>query len=467
MTWHWKELLPVDRFSVRASQYITDLDRTVLTLLYQPLIGAVAHSLYMTLLAQLEKDEYWSEELTHRQLMTMLGVSLKVIYEERKKLEGIGLLRTFKREEAGDTIYLYELVPPMTPEQFFSNDVLSVFLFNRVGKTQYVRLRDRFTLSALDRESYTELTHSFDEVFTSLKHSEIVSNLQSETGHVLTIDENKEIISKSENDLTFTYEHFDFSLLEANIPKSFLQNGRLSDEEREFIGKLAFVYQIEPLEMSDLVAQVLVHSDELDRDLLRKKVQEWYKFEHGSSPPALGLRTHPEPYRTMTDKKIETEEDRVIHFYETTPPLTLLEIRSVGAQVAPADAKVVESLLLDYKLLPGVANVLIDFVLYTNDMKLPKALVHKIAGHWSRKKIKTVKEAMQLALAEQKREVPAKKTAARSKNRRPLPKWLIQEMEKENAEKGMEEVTQAPFTGDKSYEQMLEELKQLKAKRKR
>lgn len=476
MTWHWKQLLPVDRFSVRASSYVTEIDRLVLTLLYQPLIGAVAHSLYMTLLAQLEKDTYWSEEQTHRQLMTMLGVSLQVIYEERKKLEGIGLLKTFKRTQSDETEYVYELIPPMSPKQFFTNDVLSVYLYNRVGKSHYLQLRERFTLHSFDEETYTELTYAFDEVFTSLKHSEMVTNLQSEKGNALMIDEGKEVISKEEGkDLSFTYEQFDFELLEASLAKSIMPRGGLTPEHKDIIGKLAFVYKVEPLEMSDLIAQVLVQSDELDVNALRKKVQDWYKFEHGTTPPSLGLKTHPEMYRTTANKKLETEEERTIHFYETTSPLTLLEIRSVGAQVAPADMKVVESLLIDYKLLPGVANVLIDFVLYNNDLKLPKALVHKIAGHWSRKKIKTVKEAMELALSERKKEQQTNKTSYKQSRNRvvrqdTLPKWLIEEMEKENNNSKQETLVKEDKKDDKeekSFEEMLEELKKLKEKRKR
>ncbi len=479
VTWLWKELLPVDQFSVRMSQYITEIDRLTLTILYQPLIGAVAHSLYMTLLAQLERDEYWGAAQTHRQLMLMLGVSLEVIYEERKKLEAIGLLKTFKRNDEGEAAYVYELQPPMTPKQFFENDVLGVYLFNRVGKTHYLQLRERFTLAAVKREEYTELTHAFDEVFTSLKHSEMVSNLQSETGNALQIEPDQEVVSSGgsdQADLLFMHQQFDFPLLEASLAKSVIPKGGLSAEAKQLIGRLAFVYQIEPLAMSDLVEQVLLHTEELDPEALRKKVQDWYKIEQGTTPPALGLRTQPENHRTMGNRKPETEEERAIQFYEMTPPLTLLEIRSVGAQVAPADIKVIESLILDYKLLPGVVNVLIDFVLYSNDMKLPKALIHKIAGHWARKKVKTVQEAMKLALSEQKKEEAAtNKNSYRSVQKQPrrdeLPQWLIAEKEKEKDEAGKQKERQqqeqpaSSSEQEKSFEQMLEELKKIKERK--
>jgi len=482
MTWHWKELLPVDRFTVRTSQYVTEMDRFTLTLLYQPLIGAVAHSLYVTFLSQLEKDQFWSEEQTHRQLMLLLGAPLEVIFEERKKLEGIGLLKTFKRkEEDGETTYLYEVQPPMTPKQFFENDVLSVYLFNRLGKTHYRQLRERFTLDKVTHDDYTELTYAFDEVFASLHHSEMVSNLKSETGNALRGDPQKEVISTQSEELSFQFQNFDFDLLEKSLSSFIVPQEVLTKDVKTLIGRLAFVYRIEPLEMTSIIQQTLLHDDQLNVLEFRKKVQEWYKIEHGNEPPGIGLQQHPVKHQSMNGKEPVTEEERTIKFYETTPPLTLLEIRSDGAKVAAADVKIVESLILDHQLLPGVANVLLDFMLWSQDMKLSKALIDKIAGHWARKKVQTVKEAMQLAMQEQRKTneqqvkksaVPYNKQATRRKQqpkRDKLPKWLLAEKQKENqgteAIEKQEAKTNQGKSGEMSFEQMLEERRKNKAKK--
>ncbi|GAE34097.1 replication initiation and membrane attachment family protein [Halalkalibacter akibai] len=476
MTWHWKELLPVDRFTIRTSQYVTEIDRLTLTLLYQPLIGAVAHSLYITFLSQLQKDQFWSEEQTHRQLMLLLGAPLEVIYEERKKLEGIGLLKTYKRKDAsGESTYLYEVLPPMTPKQFFENDVLSVYLFNRLGKTHYRQLRERFTLDKLEHEEYTELTYAFDEVFASLHHSEMVSNLKSETGNALKVDSHKQLVESEKQEFTFLHQQFDFDLLEKSLASFIVPAEVLTDEVKTLIGRLAFVYRIEPLEMTSILQQSLLHDDKLNVNELRKKVQEWYKIEHSNEPPGLGLQQHPIQYQELHGKEPATEEERAIKFYETTPPLTLLEIRADGAKVAAADAKIVESLIVDHQLLPGVANVLIDFILWSQDMKLAKALIDKIAAHWSRKKVKTVKEAMQLAVQEQKKasEQPKKQSTFNKSTRQKqqpkrdkLPKWLLAEKEKQKVES---QETKAPVqqtqNGEKSFEEMLAERRRNKEQR--
>ncbi|MCD8501096.1 MAG: hypothetical protein LRY71_04710 [Bacillaceae bacterium] len=87
MTLHWMHLVPGDFYLVRTTGSINDFDKKIVTLLYQPLIGAVAHSLYLSLLSELEGDCFTSQKITHRTLMTMMNLPLDRIYEERKKLE--------------------------------------------------------------------------------------------------------------------------------------------------------------------------------------------------------------------------------------------------------------------------------------------------------------------------------------------------------------------------------------------
>lgn len=477
MSWHWRELLPVDRYSVRTADYLTDMDQKVMVLLYQPLIGTVANGLYTTLWAHLERDQWVSSEQTHRQLMLMTELSLAEIFEERKKLEGIGLLKSYRQKGDSESRYLYELQPPMTPKQFFENDVLSVYLFNRLGKTQFRELRNRFSVDAVPLSEFTELTYSFDEVYTSLHHSEMVSNLRSETGEALASHTNKTILSRHEKQ-GFSFEAFDMELMKHSLSSFVVPDQAITRDVEETIIRLAFVYRIDPLEMSKIVSQAVGPDERVDLEQLRRKAQDWYRLEYGSNPPGLGLRTHPIDQRTMNQKEAKTDEEKIILFYEETPPLRLLELRSEGAQVAPADAKIVEGLILDYQLLPGVANVLLDYVLYQYDMKLSKPLVHKIAGHWSRKKVKLVHEAMQLAKQEKQSKTEAsqsgtyssqKQQGKRNRKKDKLPKWLLEEKQSQEQAKAeaasaseMKPVNNEEQQSKQSFESMLEELRRSK-----
>lgn len=74
---HWKQLLPVDRYLVKMNGLLQDFDRKVLTLLYQPLLGAKCYALYMTLWSELEQDRIWSRETTHHGLMSLMQSNLR------------------------------------------------------------------------------------------------------------------------------------------------------------------------------------------------------------------------------------------------------------------------------------------------------------------------------------------------------------------------------------------------------
>lgn len=421
MSMFWKQLLPIDQYTVRAADFLTDLDEKVLTLLYQPLISSVAYSLYMTLWNQLEKDALTSKPFTHRELMTMMHLPLNEIYRARQKLEGIGLLKTYEKKGEERKFYIYELQPPLSAQRFFTDDVLSVYLYNRLGKNAFRKVRERFIIDKIDKQQYEEITHSFDEVYTSLHHSEMVLKHD----EVTALAPNEQIVHRDEeSDLQFSAHFFDFDLFLSSLSSLIAPKKLLTEEVQKTIIRLAFVYRIEPLEMSKIVEQTAIHQDEIDLAELRKKVQEWYKIEYGNTPPSLALKKQPEKYRVFKNKTPKTEEEKLIHYFETVSPLELLESRMGGGKVPPPDAKIIEELILDYELLPGVVNVLIDFVLQRNDMKLSKPLIDKIAGHWKRKNIRTVPEAMALAKEEHRRSLEYRNKNADRPKLDKLPDWL-------------------------------------------
>ena len=67
------------------------------------------------------------------------------------------------------------------------------------------------------------------------------------------------------------------------------------------------------------------------------------------------------------------------------------------------DKKLIENLMLDQKLNPGVINVLIDYVLKVNNKKLNKDYVETIVGQWKRLKVETVVDAMEVCKKEHKK----------------------------------------------------------------
>ena len=81
-------LSPADTYIVINKSVIENEDRTILTLLYQPIIGPLPIMLYFSLWADLDKSELMSTEHTHHHLSTNMQISLPELADARKKLEG-------------------------------------------------------------------------------------------------------------------------------------------------------------------------------------------------------------------------------------------------------------------------------------------------------------------------------------------------------------------------------------------
>ena len=92
-------ILPADTFVVVNRTILSEHDRKIISMLYQPIIGSIAVSLYYTLWADLDKTELLSNEYTHHHLMTSLRIKLDAIVIARKKLEAVGLLKTFVKKD--------------------------------------------------------------------------------------------------------------------------------------------------------------------------------------------------------------------------------------------------------------------------------------------------------------------------------------------------------------------------------
>ena len=101
--------------------------------------------------------------------------------------------------------------------------------------------------------------------------------------------------------------------------------------------------------------------------------------------------------------------------------------------------------MINYKMKPGVVNVLISYVLKVNNQKFNKNYVDAIASQWSRLNIETVEEAMKIAEKEHnkiKKLVEKNKTTTKTntdKKIENLPEWFGVELEKGQISKEQQE----------------------------
>ena len=91
-------LLPADKYIVINKSILTDYDRSIIINLYEPLLGALATSLYFTLWNDLSIAALVSKDLVHHHLMSVLKTDIMTIKIARESLEAFGLLKTYVKK---------------------------------------------------------------------------------------------------------------------------------------------------------------------------------------------------------------------------------------------------------------------------------------------------------------------------------------------------------------------------------
>ena len=126
-------ILPADTYTVVNKTVLNSNDRKIITMLYQPIIGYAATSLYFSLIDDLDKLELLSDDLTHHHLMTNMQLKLDKIVEAREKLEAIGLLKTYLKKDSINH-YVYVIYSPLSANEIFNHPILNIVLYNNLGK---------------------------------------------------------------------------------------------------------------------------------------------------------------------------------------------------------------------------------------------------------------------------------------------------------------------------------------------
>ena len=121
----------------------------------------------------------------------------------------------------------------------------------------------------------------------------------------------------------------------------------------------------------------------------------------------------------------------MIYTFENANPYQFLKSKYKDGKVVERDLRILESLLVDLKLTPGVVNVLIDYVLKVNNQKLNKNYIETIASQWKRLGIETTLEAMKACKKEYKNLVKNKQTTSIKAKQKEVPEWFDKNIEKQ------------------------------------
>lgn len=415
-------ILPADTYTVVNKTVIKDLDRKLITMLYQPIVGYTATSLYFTLVDDLDKRELMSDDLTHHHLMSTMQLKLDDIVVARKKLEGVGLLRSyFKKDHVNSYVYL--LYSPMSAADFLNHPVLNIVLYNNLGKKEYGRIVEYFKVPKINLKEYDDISSNFSQVFRSVSGNVLIENENIVKENIRNIELNSKI---------------DFNLLISSIPSSMVSPRCFNDDTKHLINSLAFTYDIDDLNMQGLVRNAINEKGLIDKNELRKSCRNFYQFENEGKLPTFVYSKQPDYLKAPLGDN--SKWAKMVYTFESVHPYDFLRSKYKTGEPSVRDLRLIETLLVEQKMTPGVVNVLIAYVLKINNQKLTKNYIDTIAGQWKRLNIETVEEAMRVSEKEHKKlrkqfeDKNKPKTTTyvkRNERKEELPDWFNKELKNE------------------------------------
>ncbi|MBM7453466.1 replication initiation and membrane attachment protein [Acholeplasma morum] len=212
-------------------------DLSTVTLLYQPIIGSDAYGIYQTFIHFLDCKTYQSDIYQVRFLMDLLNLKEKELIEAINKLEAIGLLSTYIK----DDLYMYRLSLPLSPRQFFLDGILGSFLRSEIGNENFKILFNRYAFKEVSREGYTNVTKTFDQVYQVNFPSKLDTN-----AFILDRKNGKGVIINTD----FDFESF-YKLLPVRLQKKRLFTKRIISQ----IASIHFVYGLNSDQLIDVLSE--------------------------------------------------------------------------------------------------------------------------------------------------------------------------------------------------------------------
>lgn len=427
-------LRPHDNFTVVREFYLNNNHLEILNRLFTPMIGPNATGLYHYLNQFVDHEV--DAVLTHYIVMSELKINLLEFRKEMDLLEGIGLVKSYVNHNEQHSSFVYVLKQPPTAKQFFSDPMLSVYLYSEVSKQRYQQLKRHFeTKTSVDLSSYQDVTRTFTDVFKIPNKA-----LAQDTAYIQ--DE------KSYEGLDLTRVHFDFETLYDLLQNHFISSKIITSDAKALITQIATLYGLTPESMKRIILKSITSAQELSFEELRKHARTYYLMEHEQQLPNLQVKSEKDNVNSQVNTSEETasQSDNWLVQLEQTSPIDMLASWS-ESEPTTQQKFMIEELIERENLSFGVINILLQFVMLKEDMKLPKTYIFEIASNWKKKGIKTAEQAYEYAMKvnQPKKETYPNKTRYKQKqlaSREMTPKWLEErddKPEKDNQQHNHEE----------------------------
>lgn len=374
-------LRETDYFIVYNNYQNYDFGRELNTL-YLPLIGANAVKLYEFLFYKILNDENMTDKILHFNITENLAMDIKKILLARKKLEALGLIKSYYYNADSEHRYVYEILSPLSFSEFLSNTLLSELLKNTLGDSEFDLIKNKYPSSKVSFKVFTDVSAKFSDLYDSQDPFDLANDTK----------------TKGPN---FSEYYFDFNKLNAILSSKYidliLENSSLRNE----ILNLAHLYKSNVEDMARGIENSLDRSSagsDIDITLLKNYLNQIYVNVRKQEEPTLDKMINKQILReTYSEKKELTPKERVALELDNINYVDFLK-RKHAIIVSELDSRdIILKLQEKYNFSSGVLNVLLDYgIRSSNSVGLPRFnYFDQIASKWPINKLANALDAME------------------------------------------------------------------------
>ncbi len=383
------EINPLTGYWCLPHGQINDYDRHILTDLYLPLLGTAAYSVYLLLWEKIPNKEVITDRKKHSDLLSLLNIDLNKFNAARVRAEALGLIRTFTKQDDLGEYCVYQLFEPLTPKEFFKDDLMSIFLYEKIGQVNYSELISKYSRSEKILENSTEITKDFLEVF-QLNNDDLINTpaevKKGQNEFSGGSDENKPKVDSK------AMEQLDWELIEDRIGQLYKINPADLLQNQELIINLHLFYGVNEIALIDLIGKTAnIVDNKIDPVRLRKAVQD--RFEKNANI-TVKETVQPETNAPVTNN-LSRADNLLLQQAKSMVPADFLaaEKQKSGGFTGAAESKALRDMAMKTYLSPAVLNILVDYILQ-NSPTLSVALMETVANDWQQNQVKTPEDAL-------------------------------------------------------------------------
>lgn len=358
-----------DFYEIRFASMITNVDKDTLLELYQPLIGASACALYLTMLKQ-KRNADGGTIFKMEQLLKTMQINSNDLLIARHYLEAVGLIRTYESKAEDVRCYIYVVYSPKSPKAFFDDVLFTGLLIQYVGEKEAKRLANKYKVNLTIPEDYKEVSASFVDVY---KPNYDDPAFFKSFGH--------QIIGRDHGraQLTFNHDLF-FKYIGEN---SELDSSQFKKKDMKEIERLATLFGLNEKQMAEIVVKEywVNGSLHLEFDKIKNRAEEEIK---------INVEVKDEKSKVSGDSVLANK----IQMMDEVAPAKFLQYLQNGTKPARSDINIINELSKNYGFGNGIINVVVEYVLYKNNNILSKNYCEKIASSLAREGCKTTVDAM-------------------------------------------------------------------------